>query len=221
MGRMTLPTCIRWQGELAMLSLGKLEPEIAVALQAHLDGCGECRREADELAPLAAALSTTSLTAVEDPEVSRVPSRLEESVLHRLGIEARRERRGSRRRLGVVAGVVAGIAAATVAIVAVGTPSPAGRVVTLHGPPGTAATITLVRSSSGTAVTLREHGQPVGQDFVVTMQSHSGAWWQAGSYHTSSKTVRAQLTCAVEPYEVTRVWVRDAGGATVLSGSVP
>lgn len=221
MGRMTQPTCIRWQGELAMLSLGKLEPEVAVALQAHLDGCGECRGQATELAPLAAALGIASLAAVEDTEASLVPSRLEESVLSRLATEARRDRRSSRRRVGVVATVAAGIAAAAVTIVAVGSPPPAGRVVTLRGPPGTAATITLVRSSSGTSVTLREHGQPVGQDFVVTMQSHSGTWWQAGSYHTSSMTVRAQLTCAIEPYEITRVWVRDGGGATVLSGYLP
>ena len=217
---MTDPRCIRWQGELAMQSVGKLEPEIAVALQAHLDGCAECRDQAAELAPLAAALTTASPAAVEDPEAGRVPSQLQESVLRRLGTEARRERRRSRRRVGVVATVAAGIAAATVAVVSVGSPSPTGRVVTLSGTPGTAATIALVRSSSGSDVTLLEHGQPIGRDFVVTMQSNSGTWWQAGSYHTSSLTVRAHLTCAVEPSEITRVWVRDSTGATVLSGYV-
>ena len=217
---MTDPGCIRWQGELAMQSLGKLEPEVAVALQAHLEGCAECRGQASELAPLAAALTIASPAAVEDSEAGRVPSRLQESVLHRLRTEARRERRRSRRRVGVVATVAAGIAAAAVVVASVGSPSPPGRVVTLSGTPGTAATITLVRSSSGSVVTLREHGQPVGQDFVVTIQSDSGTWWQAGSYHTSSLTVRAQLTCAVEPHEINRVWVRDSTGATVLSGYV-
>jgi len=212
--------CIRWQGELAMQSLGKLEPEIAVALQAHLDGCAECREHAAELAPLAGALSIASPGAVEDAGVDRVPPRLQESVLGRLETEARQERRHTRRRVGVVATVAAGIAAAAVVVVSAGSPPPTGRVVALNGSPGTVATITLVRSSSGTDVMLREHGQPVGRDFVVTMQSTSGRWWQAGSYHTSSATVRAQLTCAVEPYEITRVWVRDGTGATVLSGYV-
>jgi len=217
---MTDPGCIRWQGELAMQSLGKLEPEIAVALQAHLEGCAECREQASELAPLAAALTAASPAAVEDSGAGRLPSQLQESVLHRLGTEARRERRRSRRRIGMVATVATGIAAAAVAVVSLGSPSPTGRVVTLRGTPGTAATITLVRSSSGSVVTLREHGQPVGRDFVVTIQSNSGTWWQAGSYHTSGLTVRAQLTCAVQPSEITRVWVRDSTGATVLSGYV-
>jgi len=218
---MTDPGCIRWQGELAMRSIGKLEPEIAVGLQAHLDGCAECREQAAELAPLADALGFASPAAVEDPEADRVPPRLQESVLSRLESEARQARRRSRRRVGVVATVGAGIAAAVVVVVASvgsGSPAPSGRVVALSGAPGAAGSITLVRSSSGTEVILREHGQPVGRDFVVTMQSTSGRWWQAGSYHTSGTTARAQLTCAVEPYEITRVWVRDSTGATVLSG---
>jgi hypothetical protein len=217
---MTLPECLRWQGELAMQSLNKLEPEVAVVLQAHLDGCAGCQEQAAELATSAGALTAASPFAFEETEADRVPSRLQESVLHRLETEARRERRRSRRWVGFVATAAAGIAAAAVVVVSVGSTPPVGRVVTLSGPPGTSATITLVRSSSGTAVTLREHGQPVGRDFVITMQSNSGTWWQAGSYHTSGPTVRAQLTCAVEPYEITRVWVRDGTGATVLNGFV-
>ena len=87
-------------------------------------------------------------------------------------------------------------------------------------PRARSASITLRPSPSGSDVTLREHGQPVGQDFVVTMQSTSGSWWQAGSYHTAGTSVRAQLACAVQPSEITRVWVRDGSGATVLSGYV-
>jgi len=218
---MTGPECIRWQGDLAMHSIGKLEPEAAVGLQAHLDGCAECREQAAELAPLGDALAFAEPEAAEDPGATRIPPRLEESVLSRLDTEARLARRHTHRRRRVIAAVAAGIAAAAVVVVASvggGRPAPAGRVVALSGAPGTAGTIVLVRSSSGTDVTLREHGLPVGQDFVVTMQSSSGTWWQAGSYHTSGTTARAQLTCAVEPYEITRVWVRDSTGSTVLSG---
>jgi len=217
---MTDPGCVRWQGDLAMHSIGKLEPEVAVGLQAHLDGCAECREQAAELAPLAGALRFAAPAAVEDPEATRIPPRLQESVLGRLETEARQERRHSHRRRGVVAALAAGIAAAVVVVASLGSgaPTPSGRMVALSGAPGTAGTIVLVRSSSGTDVTLREHGLPVGQDFVVTMQSSSGTWWQAGSYHTSGTTARAQLTCAVKPYEITQVWVRDSTGATVLSG---
>jgi hypothetical protein len=217
---MTGQDCVRWQGDLAMHSIGKLEPEVAVGLQAHLDGCAECREQAAELAPVADALRFAAPAAVEDPEATQVPPRLQESVLSRLEAESGQTRRRSRRRVGVVASLAAGIAAAVVVVASVvsGPPTPSGRIVALTGAPGTAGTIMLVRSSSGTDVTLREHGQPVGRNFVVTMESTSGKWWQAGSYHTSGTTARAQLTCAVQPYEITRVWVRDSAGATVLSG---
>ena len=219
---MTGQECVRWQGDLAMHSISKLEPEVAVGLRAHLDGCAECREQAAELASVADSLRFAAPAAVEDPEATRVPPRLQESVLSRLEAEAGQTRRRSRRRVGVVASLAAGIAAAVVVVASVGsgppTPTPSGRIVALTGAPGTAGTIMLVRSSSGTNVTLREHGQPVGRDFVVTMESTSGKWWQAGSYHTSGTTARAQLTCAVQPYEITRVWVRDSTGVTVLSG---
>ena len=222
---MTDQGCIRWQGELAMQSLGKLEPEVAIGLQAHLDGCTDCRAEAAELAPLAGALSAASLDAVDDLGADRVPPQLQESVLGLLEAEADHERRRSRsrRRVGVVATAtagIAGIAAAIVLVVSAASPLPPGRFVALTGRPGTVATMTLRPSTSGTVVLLREHGQPLGQDFVVTMKSSSGTWWQAGSYHTSGANVRAQLTCAVPPSAITEVWVRDSSGTTVLSGYV-
>ena len=217
---MTETGCTRWQGELAMQALGKLEPEVAIALQAHLDGCAECRAERALLAPVVGALRVGSPQSVEDPDAEWVPPQLQESVLGRIESEARFERHRTRRRVGMAAVVAAGIAAAAVVVASTGSPPPAGRTVALSGPSGTVASITLRASSSGTDVTLREHGQPVGQDFVVTMRSTSGYWWQAGSYHTSGMTVRAQLTCAVAPTAITQVWVRDSSGATVLSAYV-
>ena len=139
---------MRWQGELAMQSLGKLEPEVAVGLQAHLDGCADCRAEAAELAPLAGALAGASIDAVVDPWADQVPAQLQESVLHRLESEAADERRRTRRRVGVWAtagAAAAGIAAAIVLVVSSASPPPAGRVVALRGAPGTVASITLFR----------------------------------------------------------------------------
>jgi anti-sigma factor RsiW len=218
---MTDPGCVRWQGELAMQSLGKLEPEVAVGLQAHLDGCADCRADAAELAPLPGALAAASPDAVDDPWADRVPAQLQESVLRRLESEAADERHRTHRRIGVLAttgAAVAGIAAAIILVVSSASPPPAGRVVALSGAPGTVASITLVPSTSGTDVVLHEHGQPVGQDYVVTMKSSSGTWWQAGSYHTSGASVRAELTCAVPPSAITQIWVRNSSGTTVLKG---
>jgi hypothetical protein len=215
---MTAQGCVRWQGELAMQALGKLEPDVATALQAHLDGCADCREEAAELAPLAAALAAASPDVLDDPEAAPVPARLQQSVLARLDAEARSEHRRARRWVGAAAAAVAAVATAAAVVASVGSSPPAGRLVALSGTAGTVATMTLTRSATGTDVTLHEHGQPVGHDYIVTMESATGSWWQAGSYHTSGTNVRAQLTCAVAPSEISRVWVRDSSGATVLSG---
>jgi hypothetical protein len=220
---MTDQGCIRWQGELAMQSLGKLEPEVAVGLQAHLDGCADCRADAAELAPLPGALAAASLDVVDDRWADQVPAQLHESVLRRLESEAADERHRTHRRVGAVATMAtaaAGIAAAIILVVSSASPPLAGRVVALSGAPGTVASITLVPSTSGTDVVLHEHGQPVNQDYVVTMKSSSGIWWQAGSYHTSGASVRAQLTCAVPPSAITQIWVRNSSGATALKGYV-
>src|ERR1019366_3978557 len=105
-GRMTAQGCVRWQGELAMQALGKLEPDAATALQAHLDGCAACREEAAELAPLAAALAAASPDVFDDPEAAPVPARLQQSVLARLDAEAQSEHRRARRRGGAAVAAV-------------------------------------------------------------------------------------------------------------------
>ena len=217
---MTNVTCVRWQGELAMQALGKLERDLAVGLQAHLDGCPACRGHSVELAEVAGALTFASPGGVEEAEPARLSAHLQESVLGRLDEEVARGRHRRRLRIGVLATAATAIAAAAAIALPSASPVPTGRVVTLRGAVGTSASITLHPSSSGTDVTLVEHGQPAGQDYEVSMQSSSGRWWQAGSYHTSGSVARAQLSCAVESYEITRVWVRDANGASVLMGFV-
>jgi len=213
-------TCVRWRGELAMQALGRLEPDVAIGLQAHLDGCRECRRHVVELSQIAEALAFASPRGVEEAESARMSAQLQESVLGRLDEEAARGKHRKRRRIGVLATAVAAIAAAVAIVLPSASPPPTGRVVTLSGTAGTSASITLRPSSSGTDVTLVERGQPAGQDYEVTMQSSSGRWWQAGSYHTPGSFARAHLSCAAESYEITRVWVQDANGSAVLTGYV-
>ena len=86
-----------------MQALGKLEPDVATALQAHLDGCADCRKEAAELAPMAAALAAVPTDVFDDPEAAPVPARLQQSVLARLDAEARSEHRRTRRWVGAAA----------------------------------------------------------------------------------------------------------------------
>ena len=201
-----------------MQSLGNLEPRWRSASRPSRRPCRLGGRRPSS--SVNGALATASPDAVDGPRSDRVPARLHESVLRRLESEAADERHRTRRRVGVLAAIgatVAGIAAA-IALVVSSVPAPFGRVVALSGAPGTVASISLVPSTSGTDVVLHERGQPVGQDFVVTMKSSSGTWWQAGSYHTSGASVRAELTCAVPPSAITQIWVRNSTGRDGAEG---
>jgi hypothetical protein len=122
--------------------------------------------------------------------------------------------------VGVAAAILA-IAAAVVAVVTFsGSPAPQGRVVALTGEKGVRASVSLTPESWGTRATLTEDGQAPGQVLTVSMRTSSGRWWAAGSYRTSahSGSLEVQLSCAVQSNQITRVWVSDQNGHTILNG---
>ena len=53
---MTTDECRVWRERLGALVLGQLGPQERAATEAHLEGCPDCRAEADALAPIAAVL---------------------------------------------------------------------------------------------------------------------------------------------------------------------
>ena len=57
MGPVNDDICEQWRGLIAMRALGELSSDDATALDAHLEGCADCRAIADELA------STVSMLA--------------------------------------------------------------------------------------------------------------------------------------------------------------
>ena len=111
---MTTEACRRWRELFGASLLGRLTPEERVGLEAHLDGCADCRAELTELRPVAAALSAADPAHLGTPPAP--PPELGDRVL----AQVRDENRLARRRrwaLRLGAGVAAAAIALTVVVV--------------------------------------------------------------------------------------------------------
>src|SRR5439155_26640678 len=113
---MTAEACRRWREELGAFILGQLDPDARAGVQAHLDGCAECRAEHDLLSPLAEILP------LADPAwLSGAPA-APRSLGRKVARKVEAERRGlRRRRLEIGLGLATATAtAATVLVLAIG-----------------------------------------------------------------------------------------------------
>jgi hypothetical protein len=208
---------------MAIDAVGRASGPERRALGRHLAGCAQCRNDAEEIRGAAAALGR-----LDANQVGRLAGGRPEStapVVGPLPGSGPTGPTGLRRRRRVVVAAAAGVAALAVAAAAVGLvastpPIPPSRTVALRGAAGVTASVSLAPQSWGTRATLRESGQPGGQDLQVSMRTASGRWWVAGSYRTtrSPGTVVVQLSCAAPAGQITQVWVSDQQGHTVLDG---
>lgn len=216
MGRMTADRCDHWRGLLALDTVGRLEPADRIALEAHVEGCAECRLERAELARVGGAL------AAADPirnEPEALPARVGDAVVTRLRADARHDRRRHRARTAVLSGVAAAVALVAGVLAGLqpwaGAP---GQTIALAGPPGVHASVTLFTESWGTRLELTESGQAGGQVLTVSMRSRAGRWWDAGTYRTvGGRALTADFACAVQASDIYAVVVHDAQGRAVLS----
>ena len=203
-----------------MQTVGPLGDHESARLDRHLVRCPSCRRDAHDLAGVAAALRIVDgarVDGIETPTDAPVllhPGQGSEGAARPLKVHGRR-------RVWAGLGLVSAAAAAGVAIVVALAPTGAPtRILALTGGQGVRATAALTTESWGTRVVLQESGQHPGQVLTVSMKTASGAWWVAGSYRTTAGagTIRVELSCAVPANEITDVWVSDPSGHTVLNG---
>jgi hypothetical protein len=215
---MTADPCEHFRGLIAMDVVGQLTADERVALTAHAEGCPACRDEWRELSTLPPIL------AAGDPdrfEALDLPVGLRTAVLERLDAEGRRQR-GRRRARYLVGSAAAAVVMAVAVVAALVWPSgPVTRTMVLGGTTGVHADVRLVSEPWGTAMELRESGQPPGEVLSVAMRTVSGRWWQTGTYRTAGSSVRVTMACAVKLPEISGVWVRDSTGKVVLHGSLP
>jgi hypothetical protein len=211
--------CEQWRGLIAMRALGDLAIDDATALDAHLEGCADCRAIADELASTVSMLAYVDVASIEPTAL--VAPELSARVLGELHRAAATQRR--RRRLTVSTVSLAGaIAAALIlfAVVSRTSPTTNERILALHGLTSVTAKAVLVNQSWGTTVDFSESGLPGGGVYTVSMKTATGAWWTAGTYRSvSGRTVNATMACAVALKDITALRVENAKGVTVLTSS--
>jgi predicted anti-sigma-YlaC factor YlaD len=200
--------------------LGDQPVEEMTGLLAHLDGCAECQGIASEMTETVAMLKYVDRSSVES--TASVPPDLTARVLGELHAGGVARRRRQRTRV-TVTGVVFAIAAALILVIVFSgsssTKLPNERVLALQGAPSVSATALLVKKPWGTSLQLRERGLPGGEVYTVSMETKSGAWWTAGTYHPlNSGSVTATMACAVSLRKITGVRVQNSAGVTVLAG---
>ncbi|MGH3733083.1 MAG: zf-HC2 domain-containing protein [Acidimicrobiales bacterium] len=216
---MSTERCEEWRGLIALRALGDAAGDEAIALDAHLEGCVECRAIEDEMGSTVAVLGYVEPSSIEPTAL--VPTDLSTRVLsdlHQAGL-----RRHRRRQLAVGAGSLAGAIAAAIVLFAVvfnASPSPSQRIFALSGTASASAKAVLVTQSWGTSVNFSERGLPGGGIYTVSMKTATGAWWTAGTYRSVfGRTVSATMACAVPMKDITGLRVENARGVTVLSSA--
>jgi predicted anti-sigma-YlaC factor YlaD len=226
MGPVIEKSCEQWHGLIAMRSLGGLSGDEVTALEAHLEGCAECRSLAEEMSSTVAMLAYVDPTSVEP--TAQVAPELAERVLgdlHRAGAMHRRRRRVA----ASAVSFVGALAAALILFALLSGTSPSTTQRTLALGPTAAESLThnavtakavLVDQSWGTSVDFSEQGLPGGSVYTVSMKTAAGTWWTAGTYRSiSGRTVSATMACAVAMKDITGLRVVNAKGVTVLTSS--
>jgi hypothetical protein len=181
---MRTENCREWRESLGAYALGQLPAEERSGLEAHLEGCAECRAEADSL------LGVARLLPHADPErfgpAPTPPAALGKRIEATIGAEKRRRRRRWRFQLGLGLGGTA--AAATAAVLAVLVlsespgPGPEQRVAFHSLPRGVTISATLEPQAFGTEIRMYVKGVRSGTLCRVYMRGAEGVDVSAGTF---------------------------------------
>jgi hypothetical protein len=112
---MKTESCRHWREALGAYALGHLPGEERASLEAHLDGCPDCRAEADSLLAIAQRLPHADPARFGPAPV--LPPELGQRIAATIGAERHSKRRHRRVRLGL--GLSGGVAVAVAAVLAI------------------------------------------------------------------------------------------------------
>jgi Putative zinc-finger len=178
---MTTERC-RWRESLGAHALGQLPEEERAALEAHLDGCADCRAELESLAGIARLLPLADVESIGAPPLP--PASLADRVAARIRAERRRSRR-RRFRVGLAAsGAAAAALAAALALLVLpdGGGSPSQHVAFGSLPPGLRIAATLEPHAYGTEIHMYVKGAPSGTLCRVFLRGPEGNRMPAGTF---------------------------------------
>ncbi|HET9161919.1 MAG TPA: zf-HC2 domain-containing protein [Solirubrobacterales bacterium] len=180
---MTTENCREWRISLGAHALGQLPEEERAALEAHLEGCPECRAELESLGGVARLLPLADPTYFET--APSAPPSLADRVVATIRAE-RRAQRKRRRRLGFAfGGATAAVAAAALALFILpggGNPAPEQQVAFRSLPPGLHISATLEPHAFGTEIHMYVKGAPSGTLCRVFVRGPNGLRQSAGSF---------------------------------------
>lgn len=181
---MRTENCREWRPSLGAYALGDLPPSERAALEAHLEGCAECRAELASLQPVARLLPLADPARFGQP-APRPPSDLGDRVAATIGAE--REARTTRRRQRRFGFALAGAAAAAVLAIVLFSGGESGGAPTQHIefsglPPGVEVSAALQPHAYGTEIHMYVKGARSGILCRVFLRDGRGRVFSAGSF---------------------------------------
>jgi Putative zinc-finger len=210
---MTTERCRGWRESLGAHALGQLPEEERAALEAHLEGCPECRAELESLAGAA------HLLPLADPDrfgttAPQPPAALGDRIAATIRAE-RRSARHRRLRLSLAAGgVTAAVAAAVLAIFVLPGGSGPGLGPEQHIafgplPSGIKIDATLEPHAFGTEIHMYVKGAPSGTLCRVFLRGPNGDRMPAGSFrYRWGDDANAVLSAALDLSRTRAIGVR-------------
>jgi hypothetical protein len=218
---MTSEACREYRAALGAVALGSADPAEAIALQAHLDGCPDCRAELRELTSVAATLPLADVTHVVG-DVPRPPSTLGRQVLGRVAEERTARRTRLRRRIAVAAATATAIAAAILALaLVVPSNSPGGTHDVFASRVGVSAAATLRARDAGTEVSFHVSGLHTGDYYWLWLTGDDEHRIAAGTFQGTKEPSNLVMTAAIPLSEARRIWVTDVHDRVVLDHRLP
>ncbi len=211
--------CREWRESLGAYALGHLPATECAGLEAHLEGCGECRAEADSLALL------SRLLPLADPEhlgpTPVPPPELAARVSARIGAERRTKHRRRRVRLGLaLSSASAAAVAAALAIFVLpggGGAGPQQQVAFNSLPSGVKIAATLEPRAFGTEIRMYVAGIRSGTLCRVFLRASNGARVSAGTFrYRYGGDSEAVLSSALDLSRTAAIGVH-AGGRTFIA----
>jgi anti-sigma factor RsiW len=212
--------CREWRELLGAFALGHLEGDERAGLEAHLDGCAECRAELAELRPVTRMLPHADPERFESAPVP--PADLGQRIAATIeGEKERLRERRQRRRLGgfALGGAAAALATAVLLLFVLGgeEASPERHVEFASLPAGVKIYATLEPHAYGTEIHMYVKGVPSGTLCRVSLRGPKGVTYAAGTFrYRWGDDSDAVLSSALD-LSRTRAVVVHAGNRTFIA----
>lgn len=213
--------CREFRAALGAVALGGADPADEIALQAHLDGCAECRAELRDLTSVADALPLADITHVVG-DLASPPSTLGQQVLGRVAAHRTAHRTRVRRRVALAAATAVAIAAAILAFVLVVPSNDSGGThVVFASRVGVSAAATLRARDAGTEVSFHVSGLHPGDYYWLWLTGADEHRIAAGTFQGTNRPTSLVMTAAIPLSDARRIWVTDAHDRVVLDEHLP